>query len=304
MVADAANSRGGTWGPDGTIIFAPTTGSGLVRVSASGGTPTPLTKLGAGTSSHRYPKLLPDGRHFVFFAMGGVDTQGAYLGTIDGPDIQRLASADAAPAFLAPDTLLLVEQGSLVAHHFDPAKGLSLGEGTLIAQHAGYDGATSMSAVATSASGAVLYRGGGALLRQLTWVDRQGHKLGTLGDADESQSSPSLSPDGKRATVFRNLQGNSDIWIVDEVRMTRLTFDAALDQYPLWSPDGSRIVFRSNRKQGSSFGLYSRSLSGSTDELIYTSYFFDRQLRTRVSGGIATSSRSVSIKNRPSFATS
>jgi Tol biopolymer transport system component len=95
----------------------------------------------------------------------------------------------------------------------------------------------------------VAYRSGGTSQRQLVWFDRSGKTLGALGASDASNlMAPSLSPDGRRAAVFRTVEGNSDIWLLDATRSTRFTFDPSLDRFPIWSPDGSRIVFDSNRK--------------------------------------------------------
>ena len=103
--------------------------------------------------------------------------------------------------------------------------------------------------MSVSAAGLVAYRAGGASRRQLAWFDRSGKALGTMGAPDENDlSAPSISPDGRRVAVYRTVQGNTDIWILDGTRTSRFTFDAALDRYPIWSSDGSRIVFDSNRK--------------------------------------------------------
>lgn len=73
--------------------------------------------------------------------------------------------------------------------------------------------------------------------------------LGTLGAPDESGlSTPRLSPDGRRVAVFRTVQGNTDVWLLDGTRASRFTFDAAADQSPNWTPDGMHILFDSNRK--------------------------------------------------------
>ena len=70
-----------------------------------------------------------------------------------------------------------------------------------------------------------------------------GVTLGTLGPPDDSLLSPELSPDGRRVAVQRKVQNNEDIWILDALRTIRFTFDAGSDRFPIWSPDGSRIVF-------------------------------------------------------------
>src|SRR5262249_29197392 len=132
----------------------------------------------------------------------------------------------------------------------------------------------STSAVGFSvASGVVAYRiGSAAGIRQLTWLDRSGKTIGSVGAPDTAGLiDVELSPDGKRVAVQRAVNGNTDIWLLDTVRgvPTRFTFDAGQDQRPIWSPDGERIVFVSNRQPGLGFNLYGRSSSGvGTDELL------------------------------------
>jgi Tol biopolymer transport system component len=91
--------------------------------------------------------------------------------------------------------------------------------------------------------------------------------LGTLGAPDENGlSSPRVSQDGHRVAVARTVQGNADIWLLDGARATRFTFDSPLDRFPVWSPDGSRIVFDSNRK--GSRNLYVKPSGGAGDETL------------------------------------
>ncbi|HXG89164.1 MAG TPA: hypothetical protein VNJ02_12575 [Vicinamibacterales bacterium] len=92
------------------------------------------------------------------------------------------------------------------------------------------------------------YRGGRASQRQLTWVDRTGKVLGTLGAPDEGNLlTPRVAPDGRRVAVQRTVQGNTDLWLLDGARTSRVTFDAGRDRFPIWSPDGRWLVFDSER---------------------------------------------------------
>src|SRR5204863_9127717 len=102
-----------------------------------------------------------------------------------------------------------------------------------VADPVAIDGNTNAGAVSVSAAGLVAYRSGGTNRRQLTWFDRSGKALGTVGAPDENLLGPYLSPDGRRVAVYRTVQGNADIWLLDADRTTRLTFDPSLDKYPI-----------------------------------------------------------------------
>jgi Tol biopolymer transport system component len=115
-----------------------------------------------------------------------------------------------------------------------------------------------------ASTGLVAYRAGTASRRQLTWFDRTGAARGTVGEADGSLNNPRVSPDGRRVVVSRTVQGNRDLWLVEGARMSRFTFDPAIDDMPLWSPDGTRIVFRSNRTGPGD--LYQKLTSGAPAE--------------------------------------
>ena len=268
-LANAA-PRGGAWNADGVILFARTTGSPLFRVSASGGEAVAVTKLDRQTS-HRFPQFLPDGRRFLFYAQGPPETAGIYLDSLDSGAPKRLTAADTAGAYAPSGWLLWVRAGTLVAQRLDLERRELTGNPVTVADPVGFEGAVYAGAFSISAAGLVAYRPGGASRRQLRWFDREGKMLGAMGAPDEAALLyPSVSPDGRRVAVSRTVQGNTDIWLVDGTRTSRFTFDAALDSFPLWSPDGGRIVFRSNRK--GTYNLYVRPTNGaSTEELLVES---------------------------------
>jgi Tol biopolymer transport system component len=88
---------------------------------------------------------------------------------------------------------------------------------------------------------------GASSQRQLVWFDRSGTARGRVGNPDATFNSLRVSPDGRRVALYRTVQGNDDIWLLDAERMSRFTFDPAAERHPQWSPDGTRIVFHSNR---------------------------------------------------------
>jgi serine/threonine protein kinase len=287
-LADAASGRGGTWNADGVIVFAPTNIGPLFRVPASGGAPAAVTKLDRQVS-HRFPFFLPDGRQFLFSAgatpeTAGTDTGGVYLGSLDSAETHRLMPADTVRvAYLPPGWLLWVRGGTLVARRLDLERKaltddpITLADPVTVDPFYAFDGSNEAGAgaLSVSATGVVAYRArGAAAKRQLAWFDRSGKTLGVLGAADESNLvGPGLSPDGRRVAVQRTVQGNVDIWILDGARTSRFTFDAGSDEMPLWSPDGSRIVFDSDRKGKSNFnGLYVKAANGAgSEELLFES---------------------------------
>ena len=265
-LAGSAGLRGGTWSDDGFIVYAPSNTSPLLKIpDTPGGTPLPVTKLDKNQNSHRFPAFIPNSRQFLFFAVGSGDVQGIYLGSLDSTDSKFLTTADTAGAYLAPGWLLFLRQGALVARRLDASAGVLMGDPILVADSVSSEPTLGTAALSVSRTGVVAYRSGINARRQLTWFDRTGKMLGTLGEPDGSgPSSPVLAPDDKRAAIFRNTQGNTDVYIVDAVRSSRFTFDSSLDRYPMWSHDGRRIVFDSNRKGRRN--LYSGSSDRSGNE--------------------------------------
>src|SRR5262249_42661031 len=106
-ITDAPNSPSGTWNSDGVILFALTSTGPLQRVRATGGPAMPVTKVNPPKQvSHRFPRFLPDGQHFLYFVVGDTESRGVYVGSLDGKEPKRLFDADSAAAFLPPNQLL------------------------------------------------------------------------------------------------------------------------------------------------------------------------------------------------------
>jgi Tol biopolymer transport system component len=266
LITDASPGLGGAWGPDGSILFAPTFGSPLYRVPAEGGEAVALSELESpGQFSHRFPKFLPGGRQFLFYVLGTEEASGIYLGSLDDPKrMRRVTAADAAGAYVAPGWLLFVRQGALVARRFDPSTGELSGNAVQLAE-AVRASDESLGAISASTTGMVAYRSGGETPTRLTWFDRSGKALDAVGGPDVTRLiDPELSPDGTRVAGTRTVQGNTDIWIVDRLRPIRLTADPAIDRFPIWSPDGARLLFGSTRTGPSD--LYVKPSDGSSGE--------------------------------------
>jgi Tol biopolymer transport system component len=247
VLADAPNSRGGTWNQDNVIIYEPDYRESLWRISASGGTPARLTKFETGKhTTHRWPQFLPDGKHFLFFATNhsGDSEQGIYFGTLADGSYKRVVGADSGAQY-ASGYLLYHLQSALLAQRFDLASGEVSGDPIPVASLVEYDLGTWHSTFAASQNGILLYEPGSkALGADLVWMDRSGKTLGKVADRGFYKGSGQISPDGKRLAVAVG-DPQADIWVLDLGRgtRTRLTFGGATYLGPSWSADGQRVVY-------------------------------------------------------------
>jgi Tol biopolymer transport system component len=272
VLANAVAGLGGSWNRDGTILFSTSGVNPLSSVPAAGGEPMVVTRLEPGQASHRFPQFLPDGRHFIYFVQGGLG-QGVYAGSLDRGAPKRLGTADASAVVSPLGFLLFVRQTTLFAQAFDFQRQELSGNPLPVAEQLACCD-VSMAPGFSASMAIVAYRtGSNGSARQLTWLDRSGKSVGTIGAPDRADLTfVQLSPDGNRVGVRRIVNGNVDVWLIDVARgvPTRFTFDAALDQYSVWSPDGNRVVFASSRK--GVFNLYWKLSSGAgADELLLES---------------------------------
>ena len=247
IIADAPLGRGGAWQPDGAILFAPNAFGPLSRVDAAGGTPAVATHLESGQNDHRAPVILPDGQHFLYYARGTPQVRGVYVARLDGSDSKRLLDAEAAAVYAKPGHLLFVRNGELLAQPFDAARLTLSGEAFRVADRVAVNPGISLASLSASGSGSIAYSTASVHPTQLTWIDRAGNRLETVGTPDQSSlANPELSPDGRRVAISRVAGGNWDIWLLDmQGTMSRFTSGVSFDFNPIWSPDG-RIFFQSN----------------------------------------------------------
>jgi Tol biopolymer transport system component len=268
-IADVTNSFGGSWSPEGIILFAPGTNGPLLKVAASGGNPGPATFLEATKSrGHLNPWFLPDGRHFLFddFSGGGTVLR---IGSLDSPETVVVGSVNS-NAVYSSGHILFLRENTLMAQPFDERSRTLQGEAVPVAEQvsSAYVGSL-VGAFTVSASGLLAYQTGGSVGHQsLSWFDRSGQALGSLGEPGEFINLE-FSPDRKRAAVAIPDAGNADIWIYDTARglRTRFTFNPLIDRRPVWSPDGNMIVWD---RLGAKGQLYRRAADGKgTEELLY-----------------------------------
>ena len=263
--------RGGSWGWDDVIAFG--TGFGpIFTVRASGGEPPlMLTELDRDRQegSHRWPQLLPDGQHFLYTIRTAVpELRGVYVGSRDGQTRRKLLDGTGDVQFVAPDTLLFLDGGTLLAQAFDARRLELTGRVTPIASNVGRS-SRGNGAFSVASTGELLYSAPTLRPSRLTWLDRSGTPLGAVapeGDFVDAR----LSPDDQQVafSLVDPTASFPDIWIADLARggATRFTF-GPLNSAPVWSPRRERIVFRSNRR-GFTELFQKTTSSGGTDEAL------------------------------------
>ena len=252
QIVCSATGLGGTWNADGTILFS-TEGSGLMRVAAAGGEPSPATRLDAakGETAHIWPQFLPNGRHFLYLSTGR--SSGAYVQQLGSDERILVLRTTPELAVYASGNLLFVRHQTLFAQPFDLRRFQLGGEPYPVVRYINVDLTRWGAAFAASQNGVLAYRSDFAatILKQLNWYDRAGRSLGTVGNVAD-HSNPALSPDGNWLAVgIRDPAIQTrDIWLFDLLRGGKLqvTSDPADDLNPTWSPDGTRLAFSSNRR--------------------------------------------------------
>jgi serine/threonine-protein kinase len=265
-LAEAAYPFGGTWNDDNTIIYAASLGSGLLRVPASGGTPEALTKPDGGAKgyAHVFPQALPGGRSVLFTVWGQV--QGSAVLSLDSGkwDVVLPATGFGVGTFEATDRstgriLLVDEAAGIRAAPLDAAHPKRTSVDTSVLANVYSEPETeSLGWLAVSNTGTAVYATGNPARTSMVWVDREG-KIESLGGGEDVYREVNLSPDGSKAVVRHGL----DLWIHDLQRGTRsrLTSGSGSNILPLWSRDGTRILFASNR--GGDWDIYAQPADGS-----------------------------------------
>lgn len=257
-VAPAPDARGGAWLDDGTIVFAPDPATGLWAVSASGGTPVLRLDRGAGEIGLKFPVRV-GGTRLLYWSQNDDAAQSrALLVDLANPSrpvpivqTHRAAAFDGGTLFYWRDNVLLGQRLDLEA-------GRLLGSGDPLAM----DTPSGTANIGTPG----VYAGGGHVavanlrpqLNQLTWMDRGGAVLGTLGEP-RPQTSPDISRDGLHVVVDRRVPGAdaSSLWTIDLDTGSSRQLTSGIDaDSPLWSPDGAAVLFRSLGGVGGNGNLY------------------------------------------------
>jgi Tol biopolymer transport system component len=261
--------RGGSWGADDTILI----GLGaepIQRVNAAGGKPAPVTAIDASRqeATHRNPHVLPDGQHFLYSIFGGrQDLNGIYVGSLDGKTKKLLINARTSAVYAPPGYVLFVEGSTLLGQRFDLERVAIEGERFLVADRVGLNTAF-MGAVSASRTGTIAYADTILQSGRLTWLDRKGSPLATTGLPEGNYIDFRLSPDEQRlAESLVDPKTNVvEIWLTDLVRNStaRVSSGGLVTNSAFWSPDGTRLMFRSNRN--GIIELFEKSAAGGGED--------------------------------------
>ena len=263
----------GTWSARHVIVWSPATGP-VQRIPDAGGAPLPI----AGTTGGIEPHFLPDGRRFLY--RGGLWNQDLWLLSLDGNEKPRRVGQSGRHPTYSAGHILSARNGVLTAQPFDAAReefsGVPLPLNARLAVRAflGFLFAD----FSANDRGMLVYPPMTNSLVELRWRDRGGRLLSSLGPPAEYYT-PRISPDGQRVAFARRDGNNSDIWVAHSAKntLTRLTFDAAIDDQPVWSPDGTSVTFANDRSGVAN--LYRKAAAGTgTIERLTTSGYQEQPL--------------------------
>jgi serine/threonine-protein kinase len=272
---DGPTSLGATWGPDDTIIFGTTNGAtGLQQVSAAAGPTTVLTRADVeqGEADHAWPEWLPGGRAVLFTIMavtGGLDAAQVAVLDLQTGTRRVLVRGGSHAHYVRSGHLVYATAATLRAVAFDLARLETRGTPVAVVADVVTTVNGAVNAVVAN-DGTLAYVSGGVVAqapRTLVWVDRHGSET-PIPSPPRVYAHPRLSPDGKRVAVFAADQ-ELDLWLFDLARptLTRVTSGPGVDAFPVWTPDGHRLIFSSQRSSAGNLFSYAADGTGAVERL-------------------------------------
>jgi Tol biopolymer transport system component len=279
---------GGTWNPEGGILFARNIDDGIFQVAAKpNSNPTPVLKVnpGKGENAYMWPQYLPDGKHFLFFVQTeATETTGVYTGAIGSNEYRLLFPSETNALYSGmPDGqsqkngyLLYIANRKLMGQAFNAPHLAIAGEPVTLADDIGAVSSMNLAPITVANNGTLAYQSTGKPTRQLVWTDRAGAQVAAVREPGV-WGAPRIAPNGRRAVVGRADEDgkNTDVWLVDgDGSMKSLIHtEGQSEGSPVWSPDGSKIAFWVNSKD-STYDIYVRPAEGSArPELLFRGTF-------------------------------
>ena len=263
-LAEIVNLMGAQWGADGTIVFSDA-GAGILRVSADGGTPEVLVPRAESALVAQGPQILPGGTTVLFTlgSFGNWHEAQIVAQSLETKERKVLIDGGRDARYLTTGHLAYVLDGTLLAVPFDVDELAVMGSAVALVEGVKTGGTASGAAqFSVSDTGTLVYQPGSEESRTLVWVDREGREEAIAAEP-RGYTNPRISPDGSRVALDLR-ERETDIWIWNFARetLTRLTFDPDSDMYPVWTPDGSRLAFTSNRGRAGVARLHWKSADG------------------------------------------
>jgi len=257
VIADAPTGRGGTWGSDGTILFAPNVTSSILRVSSNGGEAKPVTTYDPKTeATQRWPLFLPDGKHFLYVSRARVEGRAEFgrlmLASLGDSQASVLIGDSTNALYVAPGYLIYGRSANLYAWRFDAQTLRLQGEAVpIVSDKLSYWEPKNFVPFAAAGDGTLIFLPESWRSSVMRWCDRQGRALESLGPPGYYQT-PRISPDGRKVAYMQaeSAHSQSTIWVRDleSEHSVRLTQQAGAYAVPAWSPDGSQLAFQCQPK--------------------------------------------------------
>jgi serine/threonine protein kinase/Tol biopolymer transport system component len=259
IVCSVPAGSGGTWNNQGAIVFASNIFGPLLKVSASGGTPEPATKITAsvGNQAHRWPMFLPDGNHFLYFVDWSTGPNsapnGIYAGSLNSMDSKLISSEIIGNTQFASGRFYYVREGSLMAQPFDLERLQTTGPAEpIVPQELEQELAFSHAGFSVSDNGVVVFQSAGDSVARFSWVDRTGKELDKLPAT--GYRDPSLSSDATLVALSSDDEGTGKhyIRVYDFARGTSVRLsDGGVDVFPVLSPNSKTVVYGTSDSKGS-----------------------------------------------------
>jgi serine/threonine-protein kinase len=266
-LAAAPNAQGGSWGDDDNIVFAPTAGSALQRVSSAGGKVEPVTMLAQGEASHRWPQVLPGSKAVLYMSaavVGSYEDANLVVQSLPSGTPKVLIRGGYHPQYFPSGHLVYIHEGTLFAVPFDLSRLEVTGQSVPAVEGVSAQSGRAAAQFAASQTGALAYLTGLGVGNEspILWLSRDG-KSAPLRAMPSNWADPRFSPDGRKLALDILGASRTSVWVYDWTRdtPTLLPFNGTT-RTPVWTPDGNRIVFAAALGGTGTWSLYWQRADG------------------------------------------